>query len=141
VATIAIEAVGACLEESMNTYALRCRTSDYETMLQLGTALGALEVVDGVVFAPSGAWDYIGTKLSGEPPEEGQQDTRELVGGALDPYIHVNLRTPVDLRERAQELAGSNPEIGVALLNISRFFVVDSEGNAVFPEVPMRVFL
>lgn len=120
--------------------AIKCIESDYPTVLMLGYALGALDQdgnpVQGV------AWDYIGYKRVGEPPAEGEADNRPfLEDGSGNKYVHVNVRTPFSVGARAAELAGGVPEIGAALSQVGRFFVVDGEGNSVWPVAPMRVFL
>ena len=120
--------------------AIKCIESDYPTVLMLGYALGVLDQdgnpVQGV------AWDYIGYKRVGEPPAEGQADTRPILDdGNGNKYVHVNVRTPFSVGARAAELAVGNPAIAGALSETGRFFVVDGEGNSVLPVAPMRVFL
>lgn len=126
----------------MNLYALRCIETDLEQLVQLATALGVIRVVDGVVCnEPGSTWDYIGYKLVGALPAEGEPDTRVPASDANNvPYIHINVRTNINVRERAEELALANPAIAGALSQIPRFFIVDAEGNATWPEYPMRVF-
>lgn len=55
-------------------------------------------------------------------------------------YIHVNLITPINLKEAAMLLAKSHPEVSVGLSNLSKYFLVDAEGNAIAPVQPHRVF-
>lgn len=123
----------------MNTYYLRCRLSDRDSLLALGQLLGVITVVaDLVEPVGAGAWDEIGLKYQavgeGEP-------LGEPAGGAADPYWHINFRTEHNLREIAEAMAVSRPEIAAGLSQISRYFITDAEGNATAPEVPMRVFL
>lgn len=129
----------------MYDYALRCTEADYPTLLALAQALGVIIVVDGEV-QPSGDsetfWDYIGYKYVGDTPGEGEPDTRTIVAdGEGSKYVHVNVRTRVNVRERAEQLALENPAIAGALSQIPRFFITDAEGNATWPQFPLRVFL
>jgi len=120
----------------MNTYYLRCIESDIPQLIALGHALGALQTQDEVVTATDGGyWDVLGAL----PDFTDSETLRKDAEG--NTYWHANLRTPVDLRERAEALALANPEIAGALSQISRFFVVDAEGKAVSPAYPSRVFL
>lgn len=127
----------------MNDYALRCIETDYPQLLMLATALGVIEMVDGKPQEKNGGiWDYIGHKLFGDVPAEGKVDTRTLVVNENNiPYVHINVRTPINVREVAEAMALANPAIAGALSQIPRFFIVDAEGNATLPSVPLRVFL
>ena len=130
----------------MNTYYLRCVESDYQQLIQLGVLLGALQVTNGVVTATgSGCYDYIGPiyKPTGETveTESGPQPVMAIhCDSDGNIYIHVNLITPVNLRNVAEALAISRPEIAAGLSNLSRYFVVDADGNATAPAQPHRVF-
>ena len=116
----------------MNTYYLRCRQSQYATLVDRGVRMGAITEDNGVVSPVGpGAWDYVGTK----PTEDGP------LGGELDPYIHVNFRTTNNLRKLAAEAAETDPDIAAGISEIAAYFIVDAEGNATAPEFPMRVFL
>lgn len=117
----------------MNTYYLRCRQSQYATLVDRGIRMGAITEDNGVVSPVGpGAWDYIGTKTH----EDGS-----LSGGALDPFIHVNFRTTNNLRQLAMTAAETDPDIAAGLSEIAAYFIVDAEGNATAPEFPMRIFL
>lgn len=119
--------------------ALRCIESDYPTLIGLGVLLGALN--DDGTPKDNVAWDYIGYKLVGDAPAEGQPDTRQVLkDGQGNKYVHVNVRTPFSVGERAGELAQQSPEIAQGLSQIGRFFVVDEDGQAALPEFPMRCF-
>jgi hypothetical protein len=78
-------------------------------------------------------WDYIGYK-----PLEGGGF---LEDGRGNKYIHVNIRTPFSVGERATSVAAADVEVAAALSAIDRFFVVDGFMQAKTPDVPMRVFL
>ena len=123
--------------------ALKCIESDYPALLALAQEMGVITVDDGVVTpAPGCAWDYIGYKREGLPPAEGVPDTRPiLTDGNGHKYVHINVRTPFSVGEAAVTAAASNPTIAAALGDPARFFVTDGNGNAVDPQVPMRVFL
>ena len=123
--------------------ALRCIESDYPALLSLAQAMGVITVDNGTVIpAPGIAWDYIGHKRVGPPPDEGQADTRPFVTDAQGhKYVHINVRTPFSVGEAAAEAAQTNPDIAAALGDPARFFVTDGNGHAVDPQVPMRVFL
>ncbi len=126
----------------MNNYALRCIESDYPTLLALAQALGVIKVVDGQPLAELGtSWDFIGYKYLGAEPIEGEPDTRTILTDTSgNRYVHINVRTTVNVRQRAEELAVENPTIAGALSQIPRFFITDAEGNATLPEFPLRVF-
>lgn len=116
----------------MTTYYLRCRQSQYATLVDRGIRMGAIQEQEGITSPVGpGAWDYVGIK----PTETGP------LGGALDPYIHVNFRTIHNLRQLAMTAAETDPDIAAGLAEIAAYFIVDAEGNAAAPEFPMRVFL
>lgn len=132
----------------MYDYALRCKETDYPQLIQLGKILGVIEQINGgIVPKGFGAWDYIGYKMdisSGDEIELNGKLTRiNQTPVCFDgvPYVHVNLRTEVNIRERAEALALENPAIAGALSQIPRFFITDAEGNATLPNEPIRVFL
>lgn len=114
--------------------ALRCIEEDYPQMLNLAVAIGAIKIIDNKVAPEPGvSWDYIGYKI--------KEDGSILVDSNNKKYIHVNVRTPFSVGSAAADFAAENPEIASALGDPSRFFVTDSNGNPVDPQVPMRVFL
>lgn len=115
--------------------ALRCIEADYPVLLAMGQAMGAVSVdgLGNVIPAGGVEWDYIGYKPDG-------------LGGFLEDgsgnkYVHINIRTPFSIGQAAEQLAVIYPEIGSALANPGRFFIVDGTGEAILPEVPMRIFL
>lgn len=126
----------------MYTNALRCIESDYPQLLGLAQLIGVIDIIDGQVTPINGcAWDYIGYKKIGEAPAENEPDNRLYVQDAQgNKYVHVNARTPFSVGAAAAEAAALSPEIAAALGNPARFFVTDSEGNAVDPQYPVRVF-
>lgn len=120
--------------------ALKCIESDYPALLGLAAAMGVLDAEGNP--APGILWDYIGYKREGAPPADGQPDTRPiLTDGSGNKYVHVNVRTPFSVGQAAAAAAAGNPAIAAALGDPARFFVTDANGNAVDPQVPMRVFL
>lgn len=127
----------------MYTYALRCTEDRYQTLIHLAQLLGVVDVIEDVVVEKNkGCWDYIGYKLDGDAPEEGVPDTRvPLADINGNKYVHINVRTPINVREQAEALATTHPELGTALSQIPQYFITDAEGNATLPQFPMRVFL
>ena len=123
--------------------ALRCIEEDYPALLGLAQAMGVIKLDGDTVIPAQGiTWDYIGYKLVGTPPEEGQPDTRTILKDANGKkYVHINVRTPFSVGQAATEAAASNPAIAAALGDPSRFFVTNPDGTAKDPEFPMRVFL
>ena len=117
----------------MNDYYLRCIPADYDRMIAIGVALGAITVEEGVVTpTQGGVWDYIGEIVENDAPVSDANGV---------PYIHINLRTPIALGETAQQMAQEHPEVAEGLSELGRFFLLDAEGNARAPSAPMRVFL
>ena len=123
--------------------ALRCIEEDYPALLGLAEAMGVITLDGNTVIPADGiTWDYIGYKLVGTPPEEGQPDTRTILKDANGKkYVHINVRTPFSVGQAATEAAASNPTIAAALGDPSRFFVTNPDGTSKDPEFPMRVFL
>jgi len=124
----------------MNTYYLR--TINYPQLLDFGARLGVIAMTyeaydeEGapigeptISATDNGYLDYIG---------EITRDDEVITNPDGIPYIHANLITPHDLRALA--IASTDPEIQAALADIAGWFVVDSEGNAVAPQHPFRVF-
>jgi len=124
----------------MNTYYLR--TINYPQLLDFGARLGViamtyeaydeegLPIGEPTISATDcGYLDYIG---------EITRDDEVITNPDGIPYIHANLITLHDLRALA--IASTDPEIQAALADIAGWFVVDSDGNAVAPAQPYRVF-
>lgn len=127
----------------MNDYYLRCIPADYDRMIAIGVALGAVTVEEGVVTpTQGGVWDYIGeiAEQTGVD-DEGNPITAPVSDANGVPYIHINLRTPIALGETAQQMAQEHPEVAEGLAELGRFFLLDAEGNARAPSAPLRVFL
>lgn len=127
----------------MNQYALRCTENNYTKLIQLATLLGVVDMFEGTVVEKNGGiWDYVGYKMIGTEPGEGEVDTRvALTDSNNKKYVHINVRTPINVREAAEALALSNPEIAGALSKVPDYFITDAEGNATLPQFPLRVFL
>ena len=118
----------------MYQYYLRTIKIDYKQMVKLGSLLGAISVLDGSVAALDGGhWDYI------DPPITGA-DGKPLCDKDGNEYVHVNLLTPVNLREAAEAIAKKYPSVAAGIADLGRYFVVDEKGNAVAPAKPYRVF-
>lgn len=152
---------------SYNDYFLRTTQALYSTMLALGERLGAIKLTyeeyedvldeaglvigrtpvgEPMVSAVDGQWSYIGEirEPTGETETVGDfvvPVTAPLVDPEGATYIHVNLRTKINLRERAEQLAQSDAEIAAALAQLGQFFLVDELGNARQPTNPLRVWL
>ena len=123
--------------------ALRCIEEDYPALLGLAVAMGVITFDGSTVTPVDGVmWDYIGYKRVGEPPAEGQPDTRPILSNAQGKkYVHINVRTPFSVGEAAMAAAQASPEIAAALGDPSRFFVTNPDGTSKDPDFPMRVFL
>lgn len=132
----------------MYTYALRTKQSNWNTLIALGKTLGVIQEVDGQIVATyPWAWVYIGTiadPLTWEDYTNSDGETVKInqtpLGVDWEPYIHANLRTTINIRERAEQLATENPLIAWALSRIPEFFITDEFGNATLPKNPVNVF-
>jgi len=115
----------------MNDYALRFIESDRAELLQLGELLGAIQITDDTVTATQGGcWDYIGAihKPTGEFTDHDGMSipvTTPIVDPDGNEYLHVNLRTPLDLAEVAANLVAEHPEIEAGLNNLGKFFLLE----------------
>lgn len=147
----------------MNTYFIRCIHADYSRLLTLGEKLGAITLTytefvqstdengitvetptgDPTVGATEGgAWDYIGYIPQPDVVDsEGNPVFKPIADAAGNPYIHVNLVTPLALGEVAANMAGTDEEIAAALQDLGSFFLLDEQSNARAPSQPFRVFL
>ena len=141
----------------MHDYYLRCVEADVPQLLQLGHVLGVLQTVPDTGDVTGGvgsAWDVIGPihvptggtiKGVGDFPDTPELAPRKNSQGEV--WWHANLRTHIDLREAAQALVDKNlelgeehPELEQALANLSKYFVVDAQGQPVPPAEPHRIF-
>ena len=124
----------------MNTYYLRCRASHYSTLVARGIRMGAIQQLYGQICpVGNGCWDYIGVKV---PESSVETPNPEPVGGAEDPFVHVNFRTEHDLRSLAMAAAmAGDTDIAAGMSEIASYFITDENGNAAAPNVPLRVFL
>jgi len=130
-----------------NIYYIRTIAAHYAEMINIGKVLGAIaETDDGRIYATQGGcWDYIGPI---HVPTGEVTDTEigpvPVTTPLLDPdgneYIHVNLITPISLKETAIALAAEHPEVAAGLSNLGKYFLLDAEGNARLPTNPHRVF-
>lgn len=119
----------------MFDYALRCIESDYDELVHNATLLGVIDVVNGKPFEKNGGiWDEIGYKY--------KDDGTILTDGLGNKYVHINVRSPLDVDAIARELADDHPEIAQGLAEFGRFFITDPEtGKWAWPQQPIRVFL
>lgn len=154
----------------MNTYYLRCIAADFNQLKALGEMLGAITVIpahteettievsegvfetstisvpEAVVATQQGYWDFIGpiyqpTGATIEVEGFGPQPVMAALTDAEgNEYVHVNLITPINLKEAATLLAVAYPEIAAGLANLGKYFLVDANGDAKPPAVPHRVF-
>lgn len=124
----------------MNKYFIRTVADDYPQLIAIGVLLGAIVEVEGQIQAVGGAWDYIGPI----PTQVGEIDGEPIMEALKDPdgneYIHINIITPVNLKEVAVAMATAHPEVAEGLANLGKFFLLDAEGNARAPTLPHRVF-
>ncbi len=128
----------------MKFYALKCLETDLLQLIHNAELLGVLAMdADGNPYEKNGGcWDYIGYKRVGEPPAEGEPDTRPyLMDENGVKYVHINCATPLDIGVIAAALAVEYPEIAEGLSQLGRFFITDAEGQTTWPVQPMRVFL
>lgn len=117
----------------MNTYFLRCRSSDLPTLLTLLLELGALierpasdDVPSALEAAQGGHWEPIGPieRPTGEVGEEGTELTAPMRDADGEAWWHANLTTPMDL--------GASEEL-------RRFYSADENGHPKAPARPHRV--
>jgi hypothetical protein len=129
----------------MSDYFLRFIESDKPAVRALGILLGELHNTDDDSLVGNG-FVLIGHLYAptGETVLDDDGNTIELREVIKDqngqPYIHANLRTNQDLKAVAESMAVSHPELGAALSNLGRFFLLDEEGNARAPKQPQQVF-
>lgn len=128
----------------MKTYALRCIESDLPQLIANADLLGVTGRDDGgnVIEKNGGCWDYIGYKRDGPAPAEGEPETRGyLTDTQGNKYVHINVRTPVNVKEVAAALAVQYPQIAEGLSQLGRFFITDENGETTWPLYPIRTFL
>lgn len=131
----------------MNKYYIRTIADDYPAMIAIGKVLGAIaETDDGNIYATQGGcWDFIGPihVPTGETVET-QFGPVPVTTPLLDPdgneYIHVNLITPISLKDTALALAEEHPDVAEGLANLGRYFLLDANGDARLPTNPHRIF-
>jgi hypothetical protein len=130
----------------MNQYALRTTPDLWTTLIINGITLGAIQQdEDGNVSATQGgAWDYIGEihQPTGATDEEGAPITAPITDEQGTPYLHANLKTPLDLLKVAQQMASQDQAIADGLANLSSFFIINpNTGKARLPNSPVRTWL
>lgn len=147
----------------MNLYYIRCIQADYNRLLTLGEKLGAIQLQysefvqstdesGNTVETPTGeptvsatlggAWDYIGYIPQPDVVDaEGNPVFKPIEDAQGNPYLHINLITPLALGDVAANMAGTDEEIAAALQDLGRFFLLDEQGNARAPSQLFRVFL
>lgn len=145
----------------MNIYFIRCIQQDYDRLLKLGEKLGAVQLTyqefvenpDGseptptgapqVTATKGGAWDYIGhIPQDGLVDSQGEPVYKPIADASGNPYIHVNLVTPLDLGKAAAALSDVDEGVNKAWRqDMGKFFLHDAQGNARAPSAPHRVFL
>ncbi len=113
-------------------YFLRCKQSDFAELVALGKLLGVIrEVTEEIVTEWDEFFDFYDTQV-------------ELLAPILDEndvaYIHINILTRFDLRERATELATQHPELAIALGQLGKFFILDEAGEPRKPKNPQCSF-
>ena len=147
----------------MIDYYLRCKASNRARLLALGERLGAITVLrtprpddlpgEVEVVQATGGGCFL--EIGAIPDER----TGDLVESALypgvmvrvgvkprsedgEPLWHANLRTPINLRQRAMEMAAADPTIAAELAQLRRYFVTrpGQPDAAAAPQSPARVF-
>jgi len=116
--------------------ALRCIESDYPALLQLAQELGVIVVENGNVIPEKDvAWTFLGYK------RDHLDESKFVSDENGNKYVHSNVRTPYSVGERVAQFATDHPDIAAAMGDVSRFFVVDENGNPIDPKFPMAVYL
>lgn len=126
-------------------YHLRCLESDKPQLLALGVLLQVLQESEGKHHATAGDFVEIGYvyRPTGETVlvdgiETALTEPVRDENGNL--YWHANLRTTIDLRERAEAMAVSSPELAQALSQLGKYFVTDELGQPKVPNDPAVVW-
>jgi hypothetical protein len=130
---------------SYRDYYLRCLESDKAKLLALGVTMGVLVESEGKHYATAGDFIEIGYvhRPTGETVVVDGIETaltepvRDEHGNL---YFHWNLRTTIDLRERAESMAASHPELAEALAELSKYFVTDENSQPKAPTNPAVVW-
>jgi hypothetical protein len=130
---------------------LRCKQSDFATLVSLAKLLGIIaehtdESGQSHIHGINGNdWDYRGTLY--EPTGEtvpGDYGPIALMRPIADetgtPYVHVNVNLRFNLAERAATMAAEYPELAAALADTGRFFLLDENGKPRAPKNPQVRF-
>ena len=127
-------------------YYIRTTAEHWDEVISFGVLLGVIQEVerdDGstvVVEKGPGCWHYIGpiSVRVGGTDEEPEFDTLKNEDG--EEFIHANLRTTINIRERAMELVAENPDLSEAMSRLWDYFLLDELGQARPPNRPYCVF-
>jgi hypothetical protein len=120
----------------MNTYFLRCKQADMQTLIALGITLGALVQHPGedgqpdtITATQGGCWDVIGPiyRCTGELDDEDIPLTAPVLDGAGMPWWHANLTTASDLA------------VQIDPADWPRWFLVDDAAQITHPRTPQRL--
>ena len=127
-------------------YYIRTTVAHWDEVISFGVLLGVIQEVereDGsavIVEKGPGCWHYIGpiSIRVGGTDEEPEFDTLKNLEG--EEFIHANLRTTINIRERAMELVAENPDLSEAMSRLWDYFLLDELGQARPPNRPYCVF-
>lgn len=127
-------------------YYIRTTADHWDEVISFGELLGAIRQVereDGstvIIEKGPGCWHYIGpiSIRVGGTDEEPEFDTIKNSEG--DVLLHANLRTTINIRERAMELVETNPDLAEAMSRLGDYFFLDELGQARPPNRPYCVF-
>ena len=127
-------------------YYIRTTEDHWDEVISFGELLGAIRQVereDGstvIIEKGPGCWHYIGpiSVRVGGTDEEPEFDTLKNSEG--EELLHANLRTTINIRERAMELVETNPDLAEAMSRLGDYFFLDELGQARPPNRPYCVF-
>ena len=123
-------------------YYIRTTATHWGEVIAFGKLLGVIqETEEGAIIEKGpGCWHYIGpiSIRVGGTDEEPEFDTIKNSEG--DVLLHANLRTTINIRERAMELVETNPDLAEAMSRLGDYFFLDELGQARPPNRPYCVF-